>query len=117
MTSFKSSNMFKGAWSLSSLSQYENCPRKFKYIKIDKKPLGKKSYALEYGNMVHNKLEQYLLGNIRSVPKELSKFSPELKKLKKLNAIPEEELVLDKRWEPIHNGWKNKNAWWRGKTD
>ena len=109
--------MFKSAWSLSSLTQYENCPQKFKYIKLDKKPLGTKSYALEYGIMVHNKLEQYLLGNIKGVPQELRKFTKELKKLLALKAIPEEQLVMDKNWEFIEDGWWSKDAWWRGKTD
>ena len=117
MTSFKQSNKFKAAWSLSSLTQYENCPQKFKYIKLDKIPLGEKSYALEYGIMVHNKLERYLLGEIKGVPQELRKFSYELKKLLHLGAIPEEKLVMDKNWEFIENGWWNKDAWWRGKTD
>ena len=117
MTSFKPSNRFKKAWSLSSLTQYEDCPEKFKFIKLDKLSTGDKSPALEFGIMVHNKLEQYLLGEIKGVPPELKKFELELKKLLASGAVPEEELVMDKDWNAIEDGWWSKDAWWRGKTD
>ena len=117
MTSFKPSNRFKKAWSLSSLTQYEDCPEKFKFIKLDKLSTGDKSPALEFGIMVHNKLEQYLLGEIKGVPPELKKFEVELKKLLASGAVPEEELVMDKDWNAIEDGWWSKDAWWRGKTD
>jgi len=117
MTSFKPSNRFKKAWSLSSLTQYENCPEKFKFIKLDKLSGGDKSPALEFGIKVHNLLEQYLLGNIKGVPKDLKKFDKELKNLLACGAIAEEELVMDKDWNFIENGWWSKDAWWRGKAD
>jgi len=117
MTSFKKSNRFKKAWSLSSLTQYEDCPEKFKFLKLDKLGIGVKSPALEFGIKVHNLLEQYLLGNIKGVPKELQKFDKELKTLLKEGALTEEELVMDKDWNFIENGWWSKNAWWRGKAD
>lgn len=106
------------SWSLSTLQTYEQCPYKLKKIKIDKVSC-EPSYALQYGIQVHQKMEQFLKGNITGVPKELSKFSVEMNNLKKNKAIPEEELVLDSHWNPItdKNKWKHKNAWWRGKTD
>ena len=78
------------AWSYSALSQYEKCPRQYKYARIDKLPQPE-SHALERGNILHAKAEQFVKGNIKGMPKELSSFQNELKELKRLCADKELE--------------------------
>lgn len=105
-------------WSLSSLSLYEQCPLKYKLQRIDKIP-EPRSQALEKGIHYHNVAEQFLLGNITGMPRELAKFATEFKSLKKYNAIPEENWVLDNQWNPVEgeDKWMSKRAWLRAKGD
>lgn len=107
------------SWSLSALHLYEQCPLKFKKQRLEGRPQQIKSPALEYGIKVHNLLEQYLLGNIKGIPKELEKFAKEIRTAKKKGAIPEQEIVMDKNWKPIKgkDAWKNPKAWLRAKLD
>ena len=45
------------AWSYSSLSNFEQCPKQFKLIKIDKVVPFKETDAIRHGNEVHKALE------------------------------------------------------------
>lgn len=106
------------SWSYSKLSSYEQCPHAWMYERIVKleKPI---SWHLTKGNYVHTLAENYLLGKIAEVPKELSKFKTEFQNLRLNNAIPEEALVLDSNWSLIGNddAWQHDNAWLRLKID
>lgn len=103
-------------WSLSALQLFEQCPLKFYFERIEKRKTPP-SYALERGIDIHSKAEQFLLGNIATLPKELSKFTKEFQTIKRLGAIAEEELTLDRHWQPVENGWSDPRTWLRGKTD
>lgn len=104
------------AWSLSALQLYEQCPFKYYLERVEKRPTPP-SHALERGIDIHSKAEQYLLGNISGMPRELQKFTTEFKNLKKYEAIPEEQLTLDKHWQPVPDGWSDPRTWLRAKTD
>ena len=97
------------AWSYSALSQYEKCPRQYKYARIDKLPQPE-SHALERGNILHAKAEQFVKGNIKGMPKELSSFQNELKELKRLCADTELDLSFTQNWAPTHG--KDWNGVW-----
>lgn len=105
-------------WSLSALQMYEDCPFKYKCVKLDKLPTTP-GRALVYGIKVHKEMEEYLKGNIQGIPRSLKKLSKELINLKKANAIPEEKFVLRNNWSVIteENAWKHKDAWLRGMID
>jgi CRISPR/Cas system-associated exonuclease Cas4 (RecB family) len=106
------------SWSYSKLSSYEQCPHAYMYERIVKleKPT---SWHLTNGNYTHSLAENYLLGKIAEVPKELAKFKTEFENLKKHNAIPEEALVLDSKWQLLGNedAWLHNDAWLRLKID
>ena len=103
-------------WSLSSLQSYETCPQKW-YEERFGGHERTSSPALERGVAVHAKAEQYLLGNVTGMPKDMAKFSTEFVNLKKHNAIAEEEWCLDRHWQPVANGWSHPDTWLRAKGD
>jgi hypothetical protein len=106
------------SWSYSQLSSYEQCPHAHMYKRIVKLP-EPPSWHLTNGNYVHSLAENYLLGRIEELPKELSKFKNEFANLKSSGAIPEQALVLDSTWSLIggEEAWKHENAWLRLKID
>lgn len=106
------------SWSLSALNLYEQCPLKYKRLKIDKLPT-KPSWALENGIAIHNQMENYLNDEIQGVPKPLKKLETELKNLKEYNAYAEEQYVLNTHWEPVEGekAWFSSSAWLRAKVD
>jgi len=67
-------------WSYSQLSMYEQCPHAHMYrkiVKLKEEP----SWHLTNGNYVHKLAENYLLGIIKEIPKELGKFRKEFANL------------------------------------
>lgn len=104
------------SWSYSQLSGYEMCPHAHMYrkvVKLKEPP----SWHLSNGNYVHKLAENYLLGKIKELPKELRLFKKEFANLLEAKAAPEEEFVLDKDWQLMKNAWKSPNAWLRSKLD
>jgi CRISPR/Cas system-associated exonuclease Cas4 (RecB family) len=85
-------------------------------VKIAKLP-EPESYALVAGIAAHNVAEQYLLGKIEEPPQVLSKFTKEFRKLRELEAIPEEPWSFNSNWEFIPNGWQHPETWLRMKLD
>jgi len=69
-------------WSYSRYSMYAKCPAQFHWHYILKMPRGS-SYALERGLDIHAKAENFVNGKITSLPKELVKFTPEFRALKR----------------------------------
>ena len=106
------------SWSYSAIHSYEECP--LNYV-LDKLATGPRetNWALENGLRIHSLMEQYLLGNIDGVPKDLECFSAELRNLKAKGATAEGAIVLDKNWQPlkVKDPWKSKKAWIRAKLD
>ncbi len=107
------------AWSFSAYSLYKQCPRKFKYIKLDKlkEP---PSVHLERGNRVHKGIENYLKSR-GMLPEECAQFVPEFQRIqalftKRLNgALAEESWAYTRQWQPT--AWFSKDAWLRAKVD
>lgn len=84
-------------WSYSKLSVFERCPQQYEYKYIQKLPQVKGD-ALMRGIALHDKCERFLKGDLKRVPKELEKIGPQLKRLKKNEAVAEE-------WWNFHNDW------------
>tara|TARA_Y100001963_G_scaffold158450_1_gene258124 strand:+ start:1283 stop:1945 length:663 start_codon:yes stop_codon:yes gene_type:complete len=112
------SNYRPKSWSFSALHNYEACP--LQYLLSRTEPVEQEqSWALEYGLHCHSLMENFLNGIIEGVPKELKMFERELTNMKSKNAYAEQELVLDKYWEPIcdEGAWRSPDAWIRAKLD
>lgn len=101
------------AWSFSVLQQYNECPAKVKFSKIDKiaEP---KAPALERGTLLHSLCETFLTEG-SPVPSELSKIEKQLIELRSLKAIPEAEFAFRSDWSPC--SWFDKDCWLRVKAD
>lgn len=97
------------AWSYSRLTTYEKCPKKFKY-KIDRVREAP-SPAMERGSRIHKDAEEFLKGKHKKVPATLLAFEPELKELRKLEAVPEEQIAVTSAWQRVE--WFSPEAWLR----
>lgn len=102
------------SWSISQLNLYDQCPEKYKYVKIDKKE-EPKSVHLQRGLDVHSLAEEYVKAKGEmNVPKELVKLSKYMKALVKHNSVSEEKIVLNNKWEHIPgDSWFSPEAWLR----
>jgi len=104
------------AWSYSRYSTYVTCAlmAKFKFIDRLKEPA---SPPLLRGSEIHKKAEDYSLGRIKKLPKELELFEEEFKDLQKRRKTlrVEVQLAVDRDWEPCD--WFAKSAWLRGVLD
>ncbi len=99
------------AASYSRLSVFEKCPLMAKYKYIDKVPEPGNVYS-ERGNVIHKNAEDYVLGNIKKLCKELIPFKKEIDKVKKAKVHSVEgKWTFDINWNPVD--WFSKNAYLR----
>jgi CRISPR/Cas system-associated exonuclease Cas4 (RecB family) len=105
---------FVGPWTHSRLSSFETCKLRFKLKEIDKVPEAP-SPALERGSKIHEHIEGYLNGWVKTLPEEI-KLRDELKKLKALKPVIEKLWAHAKDYSPITDQW-SKAAWCRAKLD
>lgn len=92
------------SWSFSRLKNYRTCPLKAKFAYIDKlkEPTND---AMARGSHIHKLAEQYVLGSIKRLPKELKLFDDEFKAVKK--AIKNKEImVFAESQAAFDNKWK-----------
>jgi len=102
----------KESWSVSAVQCFENCPHMYqgKYLLKMRSPPGP---AASRGLEIHAKAEQFLLGNIRGMPNELSKLKDEYRALKRTKPLVELKLAVDVKWNPV--SWSQ--GWCRGVLD
>ena len=107
-------------WSLSAMKQFYKCKAQYKYQRFDRLPTPP-SPALERGIAVHNKFEQFLKDEIQGVPPELESHYTELRALKRLGFVAEDNWALSRELEPADwdpNGYSDwDNIWLMAKTD
>jgi CRISPR/Cas system-associated exonuclease Cas4 (RecB family) len=127
------------AWSYSRLSTYTQCPRKAKYLYVDKlKEPDDRAPALVNGSRVHAlaavhttrklpkwdkdslpfkaELERAL--NSKRIPSELECFKEEFGVMIRARALVEQEWAFSKEWNYLGpDGWFSKQAWLRVKVD
>jgi len=104
------------AWSFSRLGDYRMCPFKAKLKCVDKlkEP---ESEAMAEGTRIHKLAEDYVLGNITRLPKELQLFKAEFAALKKQKGVEcEAEWTFTANFDRV-TGWFSKDAWCRIKVD
>ncbi len=102
------------SWSYSRLSTYEQCPRKAKYLYIEKKK-EPGSPAMERGSEIHKMAEKFVSGTLAKLPVELKAYAAEFKDLKKQNAACEDQWAFNEHWFPTE--WFGKDAWCRTVLD
>ena len=103
------------SWSFSAWELYDQCPQKFKYIKIDKMKEPQSPHLIR-GNLAHKAMEDYLTGAVEEVPHEGEKFAELLPALRDLDPYVEQEWAFKKDWSDTH--WRDwANCWVRIKTD
>lgn len=118
------------SWSYSTLSMWQQCPRRVYFAKIGKIK-AKKSAALQKGVDLHAVCEAYLKGKIsekeaakqfKSIYKEqltdrdLQKNIEELSTLKNYGAKSEQQLSFNRAWETTQ-GWESSENWLRMAID
>lgn len=102
------------SWSYTAYSTYAQCPAKYKYQKIDKLP-EPKSQAMERGNAIHKKCENYLTGITAALPTEAKHFAAQMQQLKTLDPFVEQKWGFTKDWRPT--SWTGSATWYRGIVD
>ena len=103
-------------WSYSSISLFQQCPRKYHRLRIVKDIVEPVQEHLLYGSAVHKAAEEYIRDDT-PIPEKYGFIQEYLDPLK---ASPGEkhceyEMGLTKDFEPC--GFRDKNVWFRGIAD
>ena len=103
-------------WSYSSLSLYQQCPKKYYHLKVAKdikEPLGE---AIVFGNTIHKIAEEYV-GKGVPIPAQYKEIEPALESIRNMEGekLCENKLGLTADLEPC--GFFDKKVWWRGIAD
>lgn len=107
------------AWSYSSITLFEQCPKKYYHLRVVKDIKEPESEAMRYGTMVHEAAEHFMRDGT-PIPEAFSYMEPYLRKLR---AIPGEKLCEHKmgikredgRLVPC--GFFDEGVWFRGIAD
>jgi len=104
------------AWSYSSLTSFETCPRKHYLTKVAKVVTEPQNEAATHGNAVHEAFETSVLKQ-QPLPEKYSQWQP---LAQKLMVVPgkrsaELQLAINKSFQPVK--WFDKSAWCRGIVD
>jgi CRISPR/Cas system-associated exonuclease Cas4 (RecB family) len=104
------------AWSYSRFSDYQQCPLKFKLKHIDKiKEPG--SPAMQRGSDIHKQGENYLLSKGKAkVPEAYVHFASEMKQLKTLDPLVEQQWGFTKAWQPATSSGRDQHGWFAHDT-
>ena len=105
------------AWSYSSLSAFETCPKRYYLTKVSKQVQEPQTEATIWGNKVHKALELRLAGT--PLPDTMQQFEPiaatVVARAKGGKIGAEQKMALTKSFKPTT--WFGKDVWVRGITD
>lgn len=91
-------------WSYSRWSMFDKCAFQYHCAYIKRLPRLPASPALIRGLKIHKLAENFVLGKIRKLPKELTKFATEFNALKKIckakKGFTEPDICMDSSWQP-----------------
>lgn len=106
----------KYTWSYSSISLFQQCPRKYYRLRIVKDIVEPPQQHLIYGTEVHKAAEDYVC-NDKSLDPRYGFLRPTLDALKALPGMKlcEYEMGITKEFEPC--GFRDENVWFRGIAD
>lgn len=107
------------AWSYSSITLFDQCPKKYHHLRVIKDIREPESEAMLYGTAVHEAAEKFMRDD-EPIPEKFSFMEPYLRKLK---AIPgekfcEHKMGLKRTGEGmVACGFFDKEVWFRGIAD
>jgi len=106
----------KYTWSYSSISLFQQCPRKYYRLRVLKDVTEPHAAHLDYGKEVHKAAEDYVC-NDKSLDPRYEFLKPTLEAFKSLPGMRlcEYEMGLTKDFEPC--GFRDKQVWFRGIAD
>lgn len=106
----------KYTWSYSSISLFQQCPRKYYRLRVTKDIVEPVQEHLLYGSAVHKAAEEYVGAKI-DLPPEFDFIRPQLDMLKQLSGTHfcEYEMGLTKDFEPCK--FNAPDVWVRGIAD
>lgn len=107
------------AWSYSSISLFDQCPKKYFHLRVAKDIKEPESEAMLYGSAVHKAAEEYVRDGT-PVPEKFAFILPMLDKLKSIPGQKHCEIKMglkrvDGRLLPC--GFFDKDVWYRGIAD
>lgn len=103
-------------WSYSSLSLYQQCPKKYYHLKVAKDVKEELSEAITFGNEIHKIAENYVAHG-SPIPEKYKHIEPGLQALRDMDGrkLCENKLGLTADFKPC--GFFDKGVWWRGIAD
>lgn len=103
-------------WSYSSMSLFQQCPRKYYHLRIVKDIVEYPSEQMRYGLVAHKVAEKYIKDGV-PIPPQFSYMQEALDKLKTMKGdiYCERKMGLTYDLEPCK--FMAKDAWWRGIAD
>lgn len=104
------------AWSYSSLSAFETCPRRYKLTRITKVVQEPQSEAMTHGNEVHKALELSVKDNA-PLPAKYKQYIPIVEAVKKSEGIKHAEIKFGLTKALAPTGFFAKDVWVRGVLD
>lgn len=107
------------AWSYSSISLFDQCPKKYFHLRVAKDIKEPESEAMLYGSAVHKAAEEYVRDGT-PIPEKFAFILPMLDKLKSIPGQKHCEIKMglkrvDGRLLPC--GFFDKDVWYRGIAD
>lgn len=104
------------AWSYSSLTAYETCPRRYKLTRVTKEVREPQTEATTHGNEVHKALELHVK-NEAYLPKKYEKYIPIAESIKQSEGrkVTEMKWAVNQQLRPVE--FFAKDAWARGVFD
>ena len=108
--------MDKYTWSYSSISLFQQCPRKYYRLRVLKDIVEPPQAHLDYGSAVHKAAEDYVCGGL-DIPEKYSFIKTHLDALKSLSGEKhcEYEMGLTKEFKPC--AFRDPDVWFRGIAD
>lgn len=103
-------------WSYSSMSLFQQCPKKYYHLRVVKDVSDPPSEQMRYGLMVHKAAEDYVREGT-PVPPQFDFIKPALDRLRDMSGDThcELKLGLTEKLEPCE--FHSPDVWWRGIID
>jgi len=103
-------------WSYSSMSLFQQCPRKFYRMRVLKDIIEPPQEHLNYGKDVHKAAEEFVRDG-KPLPPKYELFQPQLEAMRQLKGkkLCEYEMGITREFKPC--GFRHKEVWLRGIAD
>lgn len=110
------------AWSYSQLKSYNDCPKRFFHVNVQKDVIEERSEQLAYGDLVHKMLADAVGKGVPIPAPHAKDLQPWVDKVAGVSngqaqILVEQKFAITDDFRPTDYGWKNKDAWYRGIGD